>query len=135
MGIVYAGEGDVRGEDDDLQLESQPKRSALDLLEEAKRGKELRPVDHATIDYMPFRKNLYVVPRALSRLTEAEVADRREGLQVGAGRLFNGQCVCVGVCVRGAYFCMYVCMYVCMCVGVSVCVCVCVYVYNMCICL
>ena len=58
MGVVYASEGDVADEVEQLE-----KKSALDLLEEQKRGKELKPVDHAAVEYVPFRKNLYVVPR------------------------------------------------------------------------
>ena len=34
------------------------------------------------MQYAAFRKNLYIVPRALARLTDEEVADRREDLQI-----------------------------------------------------
>jgi hypothetical protein len=81
------------------------KKSALELLEEAKRftttiltfpvhrtfslrtiircmclinrGKMLKEIDHSKIEYMPFRKNLYIVPKALSRLTELEAQEKR----------------------------------------------------------
>ena len=39
-------------------------------------------VDHSKVQYAAFRKNLYIVPRALARLTDEEVADRREDLQI-----------------------------------------------------
>jgi ATP-dependent RNA helicase DDX46/PRP5 len=78
LGRVFASEGDMI---DEVDVEEK-KKSALELLEESKKGKELKPVDHAAIEYIPFRKNLYIVPRALSRLTEAEVVERREDLQI-----------------------------------------------------
>jgi ATP-dependent RNA helicase DDX46/PRP5 len=39
-------------------------------------------VDHKTIEYIPFRKNLYIVPRALSKLTETDLTEKREDLQI-----------------------------------------------------
>lgn len=53
------------------------KKSALEMLEEAKRGKMLKEIDHSKIEYNPFRKNLYIVPKALSRLTELEAQEKR----------------------------------------------------------
>jgi ATP-dependent RNA helicase DDX46/PRP5 len=47
-----------------------------------KKGKEMKAVDHSKIEYMPFRKNLYVVPRAISKLTDAEIKMKRELLNV-----------------------------------------------------
>ena len=79
FGRVFADEGDVVEE---ATHEEKKKRTALELLEDSKKGKELKPVDHANIDYLPFRKNLYIVPRALARLTEAEVNERREDLSI-----------------------------------------------------
>jgi DEAD/DEAH box helicase len=78
LGRVFASEGDVMDETD---IEEK-KKSALEILEESKKGKELKPVDHKTVDYIPFRKNLYIVPRALSRLTEADLTEKREDLQI-----------------------------------------------------
>ena len=78
LGRVFAGEGDVMDETD----VEEKKKSALEILEESKKGKELKPVDHKTVDYIPFRKNLYIVPRALSRLTEADLNEKREDLQI-----------------------------------------------------
>mmetsp|Transcript_7732 Transcript_7732/g.11479 ORF Transcript_7732/g.11479 Transcript_7732/m.11479 type:complete len:1173 (+) Transcript_7732:111-3629(+) len=78
LGRVFAGEGDVI---DESEVEAK-KKSALELLEEAKRGKELRPVDHSTIEYLPFRKNLYIVPRALARMLPEEVVLERQALQI-----------------------------------------------------
>jgi DEAD/DEAH box helicase len=78
LGRVFASEGDVMDETD---IEEK-KKSALEILEESKKGKELKPVDHKTVDYIPFRKNLYIVPKVLSKLSEADLAEKREDLQI-----------------------------------------------------
>jgi hypothetical protein len=78
LGRIFAGEGDMIEES---EVEAK-KKSALDILEEQKRGKELRPVDHSTIEYMPFRKNLYIVPKVLARLSEEELKMKRDLLQM-----------------------------------------------------
>ena len=78
IGRVFAGEGDVM---DESEVE-QKKKTALEILEEQKKGKELKPVDHSTIDYLPFRKNLYIVPRALARMSEGEIELNRQALQI-----------------------------------------------------
>jgi hypothetical protein len=78
LGRVFAGEGDMI---DETEVEAK-KKSALELLDEARRGKELRAVDHSTIEYLPFRKNLYIVPRAVARMAPAEVSLKRDVLQV-----------------------------------------------------
>lgn len=79
LGRVFEQDGDVM-EDDDLYGEKE--KSALEILEEKKRGKEIHQIDHSKVEYIPFRKNLYIVPRALSRLTEEENNERREDLQI-----------------------------------------------------
>eukprot|EP01039_Chlorochromonas_danica_P009070 gene9070-10009_t len=78
LGRVFASEGDIVEEE---EVENK-KRSALEVLEEAKRGKMLKEVDHSKISYLPIRKNLYIAPRALARLTEEEIGEKRESLQV-----------------------------------------------------
>jgi hypothetical protein len=105
LGRIFAGEGDMI---DEMEVYAK-KRSALELLEEAKKGesphsvclfaclvitfaffvqigKELKPVDHSTIKYMEFRKNLFIIPKALARMTETELHLRREELQVRSQR-------------------------------------------------
>jgi len=76
LGIMYKDEGDVFDE------QFLDEKSALELLEEHKRGKELKQVDHATINYLPFRKNLYIVPRALAKLNADELQLMRDELDV-----------------------------------------------------
>jgi ATP-dependent RNA helicase DDX46/PRP5 len=78
LGRIFSSDGDMV-EEHEL---GGKRRSALEILEEAKKGKMLKEVDHTKVQYIPFRKNLYIVPRALSRLTEAEVIEKREDLQI-----------------------------------------------------
>lgn len=78
FGRLFADEGDVQDE----EAIEETKKSALELLEDKQKGKELKTVDHSKIEYMPFRKNLYIVPRALGRLTEKEIWEKREELHI-----------------------------------------------------
>ena len=55
---------------------------ALTVLAELNKKKELKAVDHSKIDYLPFQKNLYIVPRSLASLTNDEVISRRAKLKV-----------------------------------------------------
>lgn len=108
FGRIFSGEGDVMEEHEVVEKE----KSALEILEvspfsllhvmiycsivevdrssllimnhlqEAARRKELKPVDHSTIQYIPFRKNLYIMPRALAKLPPEEVESRRNRLEI-----------------------------------------------------
>lgn len=55
---------------------------ALEVLAELNKKKELKAVDHSTIDYLPIRKNLYLVPRSLQSLSSDDIADRRAKLKI-----------------------------------------------------
>mmetsp|Transcript_5864 Transcript_5864/g.12024 ORF Transcript_5864/g.12024 Transcript_5864/m.12024 type:complete len:1140 (+) Transcript_5864:36-3455(+) len=55
---------------------------ALEVLAEMNKRKELRAVDHDKIDYLPVRKNLYIVPQSLAKLSSIEVAEKRAKLGV-----------------------------------------------------
>jgi hypothetical protein len=55
---------------------------ALEVLAELNKKKELKSVDHSQIDYLKFRKNLYIVPRSLANLSQDEVINRRAKLKV-----------------------------------------------------
>lgn len=48
---------------------------ALEVLTELNKKKELKSVDHSKVDYIPFKKNLYIVPRALANLSNDDLAD------------------------------------------------------------
>jgi hypothetical protein len=55
---------------------------ALEVIAELNKKKELKAVDHSKIDYIPFKKNLYLVPRSLATLTVDEIADKRAKLKI-----------------------------------------------------
>jgi len=55
---------------------------ALVVLAELNKKKELKSVDHSKMDYIDFKKNLYVVPRALANLSNDEVLNLRAKLKV-----------------------------------------------------
>lgn len=78
LGRIFESEGDIV--DENVVIEK--KKTALEMLEEKSKGKELKQVDHDSIDYLPFRKNLYIVPKAISKLSEEECKERREDLHV-----------------------------------------------------
>ncbi|CAM9096925.1 unnamed protein product, partial [Ectocarpus fasciculatus] len=87
LGRVFASEGDVM---DDYEVEAK-KKSALELLEEQKRNKELKTVDHSQVQYLPFRKNLYIVPRNLANLSDEELKMKRDLLHI---KVRGKQCPC-----------------------------------------
>jgi hypothetical protein len=55
---------------------------ALQVLAELNKKKELKAVNHSQVDYIPFKKNLYIVPRNLANLSSDEVANLRGKLKV-----------------------------------------------------
>ena len=55
---------------------------ALTVLAELNKKKELKSVDHSKMDYIDFKKNLYVVPRTLASLSNDEVVNMRAKLKV-----------------------------------------------------
>jgi ATP-dependent RNA helicase DDX46/PRP5 len=79
MGRVFSGDGDVM---DEFEIAADKRKGALEFLEEAKKGKLLKEIDHSKIEYMPFRKNLFIVPKSLAKLSEAQIAELREDLHI-----------------------------------------------------
>ena len=59
---------------------------ALEVLAELNKKKDLKAVDHSKVDYIPFKKNLYTVPRALASLSANEVALRLPRQGRGSGK-------------------------------------------------
>ncbi|KAG5179626.1 P-loop containing nucleoside triphosphate hydrolase protein [Tribonema minus] len=78
LGRMWASEGDIMDEGERAGKE----KDALAVLAEQMKKKELKPVDHAAIDYLPIRKNLYIVPRALAALTSEQVQAARAALEI-----------------------------------------------------
>eukprot|EP00934_Nitzschia_sp_Nitz4_P006459 Nitzschia sp. Nitz4//scaffold4_size323378//89118//93846//NITZ4_000641-RA/size323378-augustus-gene-0.9-mRNA-1//1//CDS//3329553342//6449//frame0 len=50
---------------------------ALQVLADLNKKKELKAVDHSKVDYIPFQKNLFIIPRSLANLSSDEVANIR----------------------------------------------------------
>lgn len=55
---------------------------ALTVLAELNKKKELKALDHSAVDYAPFTKNLYRVPRAYAAMTNDQVVNSRAKLHV-----------------------------------------------------
>jgi hypothetical protein len=55
---------------------------ALQVLAELNKKKELKSVDHSKIEYIPFKKNLFIVPRSLANLSNDEIVDLRAKMKV-----------------------------------------------------
>mmetsp|Transcript_26623 Transcript_26623/g.35582 ORF Transcript_26623/g.35582 Transcript_26623/m.35582 type:complete len:601 (-) Transcript_26623:662-2464(-) len=55
---------------------------ALEVLAELNKKKELKAVDHSVIDYIPVRKNLYIVPRAHVSFTPEDIGIKRAALSI-----------------------------------------------------
>ncbi|OQS05572.1 DEAD/DEAH box RNA helicase [Thraustotheca clavata] len=69
-GRIYQGvEEDAIGE----EIEDEDTRTALEILQEQQKKKDIKPVDHSSIDYLPFRKKFYIEPQDITNLTEDEV--------------------------------------------------------------
>uniref|UniRef100_K3WRX2 RNA helicase n=1 Tax=Globisporangium ultimum (strain ATCC 200006 / CBS 805.95 / DAOM BR144) TaxID=431595 RepID=K3WRX2_GLOUD len=69
-GRIYQGfEEDIIGE----EAGNIDQRSALEILQEAQKKKEIKAVDHSQIEYIPFQKKFYVVPKEIKDMSEAEV--------------------------------------------------------------
>ncbi|KAF7719338.1 DEAD box Pre-mRNA-processing ATP-dependent RNA helicase, prp5 subfamily [Penicillium ucsense] len=75
------------GDEDDVDLTAVGGEDADDVLAMAskKKKKEIPTIDHAKVDYEPFRKNFYNEPSHLAEMTEEEVANLRlelDGIKV-----------------------------------------------------
>jgi ATP-dependent RNA helicase DDX46/PRP5 len=82
LGRMYEDEGAVMEEAERNLQTAKAAPDALTVLAELNKKKELKSVDHSKIDYMPFQKNLYRVPRSLTDLGNDEVVNRRAKLKV-----------------------------------------------------
>lgn len=78
LGRIFESDGDIMEEHERKKAE----KSALEILQDLARKKELKAVDHSQIEYLPIRKKLYIVPRALHVLPEKEVAARRDKMEI-----------------------------------------------------
>ena len=67
--------------------------SALDLLREKMKRKELKAVDHSAVDYAPFRKRFYIVPREVAAMSSAH----------GHARLTSSRAISDAMYAKNAY--------------------------------
>lgn len=74
LGVIYA--------DVDKGAPDEEESTTKATLAEEKKARNLAKVDHSTIEYMSFRKNLFISPRALAKLTTEEVVQLRRQLDV-----------------------------------------------------
>ncbi|KAE9206889.1 DEAD-box ATP-dependent RNA helicase 42 [Phytophthora fragariae] len=78
-GRIYQGfEEDIIGEDSELV----DQRSALEILQEQQKKKEIKPVDHSKMNYLPFQKKFYVVPKEIKDLSEEDVEAQRKESEI-----------------------------------------------------
>ena len=73
LGVIYADESNL----DAILAEEEALKAEMELMEEKRNRKDLIKTDHSKIDYQPFRKNLYILPKTLAKLNDKEVADLR----------------------------------------------------------
>ncbi|KAK7208385.1 pre-mRNA-processing ATP-dependent RNA helicase PRP5 [Myxozyma melibiosi] len=76
---VGLGRGEVIDEDDDPRGEAEEidPDDVLAMTQKVKKKKEIPTIDHAKMDYEPFRKKFYVEPEELADLTDQEVDEIR----------------------------------------------------------
>lgn len=114
------------GSDGDIMEEAEraaKQKTSLELLQEQLKKKELKAVDHSTVEYRAFRKKLYIIPRVLN-LPDKEVQARRAALEIkvrGKGaswpRMQGGWLMCKSTAIRYVYECRATCMRICVLYG------------------
>ncbi|KDO23957.1 hypothetical protein SPRG_10653 [Saprolegnia parasitica CBS 223.65] len=78
-GRIYQGtEEDAIGE----EMEDEDTRTALEILQEQQKRKDIKPVDHAQVDYIAFRKKFYIEPQEIANLSQDEVNDVLKDLEI-----------------------------------------------------
>ncbi|KAF4319453.1 hypothetical protein BBI17_005973 [Phytophthora kernoviae] len=78
-GRIYQGfEEDVIGEDSELV----DHRSALEILQEQQKKKEIKAVDHSKANYLPFHKKFYVAPKEIKEQSEEQVEEQRKEFEI-----------------------------------------------------
>ncbi|ETV97170.1 hypothetical protein H310_09968 [Aphanomyces invadans] len=79
-GRIYQGvEEDAIGEEMANNVDS---RTALEILQEQQKKKEIRPVDHKAVDYIPFRKKFYIEPADVANQPQEEVDELLKSMEI-----------------------------------------------------
>ena len=76
---------DDDNDDDDIALFEKSETGdtgVLDMFRAKMAKKEIKPVDHSSIDYLPFRKSFYIEPRSISNLSQSELDELRDDLEI-----------------------------------------------------
>lgn len=75
-----------QGTDEDATLEdanqNRDNRTALEILQEAQKKKDIKQVDHSKIKYLAFRKKFYIVPQDIKALTAEQLSEIRIRLEI-----------------------------------------------------
>jgi len=79
LGRIFDGDDEAAIEQSEKQ---KAQRSALEIFAEQLRKKELQPIDHAKIDYMKIRKNLFLVPKSIAQISNEEMEKKRQELEI-----------------------------------------------------
>ena len=83
LGRLYNdAEGGVMTEEERNLDAAMAAPDALQVLAELNKKKELKSVDHSKIDYIDFKKNIYIVPKVHAKLSSDDIADLRAKLKV-----------------------------------------------------
>jgi len=72
-------------DDDDIAMYERSEKGDAGVLEalRAKMAKkEIKPIDHATVDYLPFRKSFYIEPKSIAGLSQAALDELRDDLEI-----------------------------------------------------
>lgn len=78
LGLIEADEGGVEEIFEEEGEEEPPEeQSALEMLKEKMKKKEIKEIDQSKIDYIPIRKNLYIPTRSVQNMTEDEIQQIR----------------------------------------------------------
>ncbi len=80
IGRIYYGDvesGVMEEAERTLNVVNAKSVDALEVLAELNKKKELKAVDHSKVEYIPIRKNLYIVPRSVAKLSDDAVMERR----------------------------------------------------------
>jgi ATP-dependent RNA helicase DDX46/PRP5 len=80
---AVSNDSEYDADDSDEDVEEAPKqRSALELLADAQKRKDLKRVDHNKIEYAPFKKRFFIVPQEIRGLGHDQVAKIRKDMEI-----------------------------------------------------
>jgi ATP-dependent RNA helicase DDX46/PRP5 len=70
-------------DDSDEEVDEAPKqKSALELIADAQKRKDLKQVDHSKIEYAPFKKRFFIAPQEIREMNHEHVAGIRKDMEI-----------------------------------------------------